>query len=348
MLNNRYMNKDAKLLAEAYNKVISEGLSPKGIATIEKWVAELGTHKAAYKLISTAVQKKVGLSLEDLGDTSIVGDAVDGISDLLGDKSYEEAWNQAKDATIDTLDMVESKLKESKKLNEAEYTIVKMVDGLFDVHDVNGFTRYTSILKEESEAWIERKNSLSRLNEDGEGLVPNQPTSDPTVNQDVPPQGEPTATDDPTMADSGEDTDKEPAADYSTPESAMAQIDMDYPEEPLKSLALAFCDSFINDPNVYKGLRKMQFEGTWVDADTINDLAKVVGDYRNFTPDVIKLTSERLGNGCKYKLGRNNGPTLTLVLRDPDFSISLSGLKELVNAKEVNKTDNPGEVVLSW
>ena len=164
----------------------------------------------------------------------------------------------------------------------------------------------------------------------------------------MPPQGEPTATDDPTMADSGEDTDKEPAADYSTPESAMAQIDMDYPEEPLKSLALAFCDSFINDPNVYKGLRKMQFEGTWVDADTINDLAKVVGDYRNFTPDVIKLTSERLGNGCKYKLGRNNGPTLTLVLRDPDFSISLSGLKELVNAKEVNKTDNPGEVVLSW
>ena len=98
------MNKDAKLLAEAYNKVISEGLSPKGIATIEKWVAELGTHKAAYKLISTAVQKKVGLSLEDLGDTSIVGDAVDGISDLLGDKSYEEAWNQAKDATIDILE----------------------------------------------------------------------------------------------------------------------------------------------------------------------------------------------------------------------------------------------------
>jgi len=98
------MNKDVKLLAEAYNKVISEGLNPKGIATIEKWVAELGTHKAAYKLISTAVKKKVGLSLEDLGDTSIVGDAVDGISDLLGDRSYEEAWNQAKDATIDILE----------------------------------------------------------------------------------------------------------------------------------------------------------------------------------------------------------------------------------------------------
>ena len=262
--------------------------------------------------------------------------------------------------------MVDKEWKEEHKDKLTEPKKDKKVNEIEDLStpDVNGVPSITGVDQEKNQLPTNQQadkapgivekpgvgilTTESKVNEDGEGLVPNQPTSDPTVNQDVPPQGEPTATDDPTMADSGEDTDKEPAADYSTPESAMAQIDMDYPEEPLKSLALAFCDSFINDPNVYKGLRKMQFEGTWVDADTINDLAKVVGDYRNFTPDVIKLTSERLGNGCKYKLGRNNGPTLTLVLRDPDFSISLSGLKELVNAKEVNKTDNPGEVVLSW
>ena len=92
----------------------------------------------------------------------------------------------------------------------------------------------------------------------------------------------------------------------------------------------------------------MQWEGIWVDADGINAQAKIVGDYRNFTPEVIKLLSERLGNGAKYRLGRNQGPTLTLVLRDPNYSISISGLKELVNAESAVKTESPGEVKLSW
>ena len=185
----------------------------------------------------------------------------------------------------------------------------------------------------------------SKINEDGE-VMPDQASGDivPPA-QDVTPPEAPLTADGNVVADSGEQT---MAEDYSTPDAARAQIAIDYPEEPLTTTAMVFADSFINDPAVYKSIRKMQWEGLYTDAEGIVAQSKIVGDYRNFTPEVVKLLTDRLGNGAKYKLGRNNGPTITMVLRDPDFSISLSGLKELVKAQEVTKTGEPGEVILKF
>lgn len=93
------------MLTEAYSKVLlNEGISEKNVRVISKWIEELGTHKAAYKLISKMVEAKVGLGLEDLADTVTVADHVEGISDLLSDKNFEEAFNQAKDAVVDILE----------------------------------------------------------------------------------------------------------------------------------------------------------------------------------------------------------------------------------------------------
>jgi len=99
------MNKDIKMLTEAYStKILKEGLTEKAILKVQKWIEELGTHKAAYKMISSAVNAKVGLSLEDLADTAIVADYVEGISDLLTDKNYNGAWEEAKDAATSILE----------------------------------------------------------------------------------------------------------------------------------------------------------------------------------------------------------------------------------------------------
>lgn len=143
--------------------------------------------------------------------------------------------------------------------------------------------------------------------------------------------------------------DVENEADYSTPEAARSSIQMEYPEEPLTTTAIVFSDSMINDPKVYRTIRKLDWEGIYGDADILNQQAKIVGDYRNFSSDVIKLLTARIGNGGKYRLGRKNGsPTVDITIRDPKYSISLSGLKELVNADTIEKTGEPGEVKLTW
>ena len=35
------MNKDLKMLTEAYSKILKEGLSETGVATVKKWISEL-------------------------------------------------------------------------------------------------------------------------------------------------------------------------------------------------------------------------------------------------------------------------------------------------------------------
>ena len=98
------MNKDLKMLTEAYSRILKEGLSDAGIVTVKKWVSELGEQKAAYKLISIAVEKKIGMGLADLADTATVANHVEGIADLLISGDFQNAWDSAKDAAIEILD----------------------------------------------------------------------------------------------------------------------------------------------------------------------------------------------------------------------------------------------------
>ena len=116
------MNKDLKMLTEAYSKILKEGLSETGVATVKKWISELGEQKAAYKLISIAVEKKMGMGLADLADTSTVANHVEDIADLLRSGDFQNAWDSSKDAAIEILDdegfegISESKDSNSHKL----------------------------------------------------------------------------------------------------------------------------------------------------------------------------------------------------------------------------------------
>ena len=98
------MNKDLKMLTEAYSKILKEGLSETGVATVKKWISELGEQKAAYKLISIAVEKKMGMGLADLADTATVANHVEDIADLLRSGDFQNAWDSSKDAAIEILD----------------------------------------------------------------------------------------------------------------------------------------------------------------------------------------------------------------------------------------------------
>ena len=136
------------------------------------------------------------------------------------------------------------------------------------------------------------------------------------------------------------------AQDMSSPESSKAYIQSEYPEEPFTSTALAYADSMIADPNVYGKVRNMQWGGIWSDAETLKKQAKIVGDYGNFSPDTVEAITDRFGNTAKYKLARDVRPVIFITVRDVGDGvepISLSELKGLSGAREVQATENPGE-----
>jgi len=83
---------------------INEGLNEKGVATVQKWVSEMGSRKAANKLIDYVLNKKVGLSSSDLGDTSIFANGLDTIESLLEDGSFNDAYNEAKEVVKEMLE----------------------------------------------------------------------------------------------------------------------------------------------------------------------------------------------------------------------------------------------------
>jgi hypothetical protein len=92
----------------------------------------------------------------------------------------------------------------------------------------------------------------------------------------------------------------------------------------------------------------MKWEGVYTNSEDATAQADMIGDYRNFSKEVVRILVDRLQDGAKYCIGRDGGPTMKITLRDPDFSISISGLKELVKATSVEKTSEAGEVILRW
>jgi hypothetical protein len=136
------------------------------------------------------------------------------------------------------------------------------------------------------------------------------------------------------------------AQDMSTPESAKAYIQSEYPEEPYTSTALAYADSMVADPIVYGKVRQTSWNGIWGDAETLEKQAKIVGEYGSFSPDTVKALTDKFGNTAKYKLARDVRPVIYITVRDVGAGIepiSLSELKGLTGAREVVATENPGE-----
>jgi hypothetical protein len=141
------------------------------------------------------------------------------------------------------------------------------------------------------------------------------------------------------------------AQDMSTPESAKAYLQSEFPEEPFTSTAIAYADSLIADPKIYGAVRDTKWGGIWGDKETLEKQAKIVGEYGSFTPASMKSITDKFGNTAKYKLARDVRPVLYITVRDVGAGvepISISELKGLSGAREVVATENPGEVKIIY
>ena len=118
------MNMARKKGMKVPKEKINEGFSEKGIATIQKWIEELGARSAAVKLIDTILKKMVGLSSSDLADTATFSNGLDEIEDALNDEDYDGALEAAKETAREMLEdegfgdmMNESILSEEVKVD---------------------------------------------------------------------------------------------------------------------------------------------------------------------------------------------------------------------------------------
>lgn len=91
------------LLKES-NMVLTEALNEKGIYTIKSWCEKLGCREAGKKLIDYVLNKKIGLSSDDLPDTATFMNGLDGVEDLLNDGEYQKAYDIAKDTALEMLE----------------------------------------------------------------------------------------------------------------------------------------------------------------------------------------------------------------------------------------------------
>jgi hypothetical protein len=90
--------------AKLFEKRVNEALSPKSIATLEKWRKELGDRKTAVKLIDTVLERRLGLSSADLADTATFANGLDAIEVLLKDGKYDSAIQQAMETARDMIE----------------------------------------------------------------------------------------------------------------------------------------------------------------------------------------------------------------------------------------------------
>jgi hypothetical protein len=78
------------------NKIkLHEKLSEKGIAKVEEWIKQLGTRKAAKKMIDIVLNRTCGMPSDDLADTSIFANGLDTVEELLKDKDYQGAYQES-------------------------------------------------------------------------------------------------------------------------------------------------------------------------------------------------------------------------------------------------------------
>lgn len=79
-------------------------LSPKGLATVEKWATTMDSRDAAKRIIDSVLRNKLGLTSDDLADTSTFADGLDTIEDLLKTRDYQGAYDVAKDTAHEMIE----------------------------------------------------------------------------------------------------------------------------------------------------------------------------------------------------------------------------------------------------
>jgi len=114
------INKKSLYKAMSPEKKLNEGLTEKGMATVQRWIEEGGARNAAVKMIDQMLNKMIGLTSSDLGDTAIFANGLDSIEDLLSNGEFDAALSAAKETAQEMItdegggDMFD----ESEKLNE--------------------------------------------------------------------------------------------------------------------------------------------------------------------------------------------------------------------------------------
>ena len=91
------INKKSLYKAMSPEKKLNEGLTEKGMATVQRWIEEGGARGAAVKMVDQMINKMIGLSSSDLGDTAIYANGLDSIEDLLENGEFDAALSAAKE-----------------------------------------------------------------------------------------------------------------------------------------------------------------------------------------------------------------------------------------------------------
>jgi len=78
------MNNKMRKMEEGDEQKPRKGLlSPKGLATVEKWATTLDSRDAAVKMVDSCLRRTLGLTSADLADTTTFSNGLDMIEDLL-------------------------------------------------------------------------------------------------------------------------------------------------------------------------------------------------------------------------------------------------------------------------
>jgi len=79
-------------------------LSPKGLATVEKWATTMDSRDAAKRMIDSVLRNKLGLTSDDLADTTTFANGLDMIEARLQSRDYQGAYDVAKDTAKEMIE----------------------------------------------------------------------------------------------------------------------------------------------------------------------------------------------------------------------------------------------------
>ena len=99
------MNNKMRKMEEGDEQKPRKGLlSPKGLATVEKWATTLDSRDAAVKMVDSCLRRTLGLTSADLADTTTFSNGLDMIEDLLKVKDWQGAYDVAKDTAKEMIE----------------------------------------------------------------------------------------------------------------------------------------------------------------------------------------------------------------------------------------------------
>ena len=106
--------------------LLKEALTEKGVATIQKWISNLGVEEAARKTIDSVLSRIVGVGVDDLPDTSTFANGYEAVVEAYEQGDFQGGYQIARDTAKE---MVEEEggegIFESTHLDEPNMVSIK-------------------------------------------------------------------------------------------------------------------------------------------------------------------------------------------------------------------------------